>query len=79
MTVLEPQGAVRTRTGTTPSSGGLITATASTMGVDVGHKRVRAVGGGHSARRGAPQGRGLPPSYAPVWTDSQQAVLTSSS
>ena len=66
MTVLEPQGVVRTRTGTTPSSGGLITATASTMGVDVGHKRVRAVGGGHSVRHAerheaaswrAPQGR----------------------
>ena len=77
MTVLEPQGAVRTRTGTTPSSGGLITATASTMGVDVGHKRVRAVGGGHSARHvERHEAAGYCTSYAPVWTDSAaRAVL----
>ena len=77
MTVLEPQGAVRTRTGTTPSSGGLITSTASTMGVDVGHKRVRAVGGGHSARHAERhEAAGYRTSYAPVWTDSAaRAVL----
>ena len=68
---MEPQGAVRTRTGTTPSLGGLITATASTMGVDVGHKRVRAVGGGHSARHAERhEAAGYRTSYAPVWTDS---------
>ena len=74
---MEPQGAVRTRTGTTPSSGGLITATASTMGVDVGHKRVRAVGGGHSARHAERhEAAGYRTSYAPVWTDSAaRAVL----
>ena len=41
------------------------------MGVDVGHKRVRAVGGGHSARHAERhEAAGYRTSYAPVWTDS---------
>ena len=39
------------------------------MGVDVGHKRVRAVGGGHSARHAeCHEAAGYRTSYAPVWT-----------
>ena len=36
--------------GNYPLGSELITATASTMGVDVGHKKMRAVGGGRSPR-----------------------------